>query len=138
MIKTEASKPSRFIKKWWLEYEFPDGKIFRGWINTTANSKTAFPDEIRGRFCAWRDAVGFHGHFVLDGQTEEEAIAKGQYVVSAGVLPKPVPVHCDSLSRASAERILENNTVIEGYQFSRFDARLEECVKPENTYIDSY
>ncbi len=129
---------AKYMKKWWIEHIFPDGKIFRGWLNTTADNKNDFPDKLHGTLCAWRDEVGFHGYFVLDGQTEEEAKEKMQYLYSAGVLPKPLPVHYGSLCRATAENILINNKVIEDYQFPRFDARIEDCVKPESTYITSY
>lgn len=129
----------KYMKKWWIEHTFEDGKIFRGWLNTTTDRKEDFPDVLHGTFCAWRDEKGFHGHFVLDGQTEQEAKEKSQYVFSAGVLPKPLPVNfCNTYSREGADAILENNRPIEGYQFPRFDARIEDCLKLESTYIDSY
>lgn len=129
----------RYMKKWWIEHTFEDGKIFRGWLNTTADKKEDFPEVLHGTFCAWRDEIGFHGHFVLDGQTEQEAIEKFQYVCSAGVLPKPVPIGTyNAQSREGAEAIWINNQVIDGYQFPRFDARIEDCLKLESTYIDSY
>ena len=130
---------ARYMKKWWIEYNFEDGKIFRGWLNTISDKKEDFPNELHGVFCAWRDDVGLHGYFVLDGQTEEEAIAKGQYVVSAGVLPKQCSVDYRNIkSRAEADAILNNCRPIEGYQFPRFDARIEDCLKLDKTYIDTY
>ena len=132
----------RYIKKWEVEYVFSDGKIYRGFLNTFADNEEDFPKELHGSFCAWCDEKGCHGYFVLDGQTEQEAIENGQYVMTSGVCRKPVSVDYDNplavAFRIGAENILLNNEVIRDFQFPRFDARIEDCLKTDGTYVTSY
>lgn len=132
----------RYIKKWKVEYVFSDGKIYRGFLNTFADNEKDFPKELHGSFCAWCDEKGCHGYFVLDGQTEQEAIENGQYVMTSGVRRKPVSVDYDNplavAFRIGAENILLNNEVIRDFQFPRFDARIEDCLKTDGTYVTSY
>ena len=126
------------MKKWWLEHEFRvDGhKVqFRGWINTTAERKEDFPDMIYGSFWARQgpalDGDGMSGRFHLDGEESDE----GNYVFGS-----VYPVYrADSVrlngvrDRKTADLILMANEPLASYP--KFEARIEDCVKIDGTYI---
>ena len=126
------------MKKWWLEHEFRvDGHKgqFRGWINTTAERKEDFPDMIYGSFWARQgpalDGDGMSGRFHLDGEESDE----GNYVFGS-----VYPVYlADSVrlngvrDRKTADLILMANEPLASYP--KFEARIEDCVKIDGTYI---
>ena len=126
------------MKKWWLDHEFRvDGhKVqFRGWINTTAERKEDFPDMIYGSFWARQgpalDGDGMSGRFHLDGEESDE----GNYVFGS-----VYPVYlADSVrlngvrDRKTADLILMANEPLASYP--KFEARIEDCVKIDGTYI---
>lgn len=127
-----------FMKKWWLEHTFQvDGHRveFRGWINTTAERKEDFPEMVYGTFWARQnpalDGDGMRGMFLLDGEKSDE----GNYVFGS-VYPVYLEdgiVFDGSGSRENADRILQANEPLAAYP--RFEARIEDCVKIDGTYI---
>lgn len=127
-----------FMKKWWLEHTFQvDGHRvqFRGWINTTAERKEDFPDMIYGSFWARQDPTldsdGMSGRFRLDGDESDE----GNYVFGS-----VYPVYLEDglvfggvRHRETADMILRANEPIAAYP--KFEARIEDCVDLDGTYI---
>lgn len=135
-----------FMKKWWLEHIFQDEEgrnvEFRGWINTIAERKEDFPDTISGTFWASKDPetngyyngeVAMNGHFDIDGSTN-----KDDQFVFGSVYPIYLVegLNLDGNFRAGAERIIEAQKPVE--QYHRFEARIEDCLKLDGTYIIEY
>ena len=130
-----------FMKKWWLEHTFQvDGHRvqFRGWINTVAKRKEDFPDMLYGSFWARKDPAldgdGMSGRFRLDGRESDE----GNYVFGS-----VYPVYLEdgirfdgACGRENADLILRANEPLVSYP--KFEARIEDCIKKDGTYIDEY
>lgn len=129
------------MKKWWLEHTFlvESRRVeFRGWINTTAQRKEDFPDMLYGTFWASKnpetDGDGMRGCFRLDGDASDE----GNFVFGS-VYPVYLEdgiVFDGGCGRENADRIIQANEPLEA--FPKFEARIEDCVKTEYTYIDEY
>ena len=122
------------IERWWLGHqcEMDGHKVeFRGWINTIAERKEDFPEMIKGSFWAQKNSGerGMHGYFHLDDGSE------GKYNFVCGAV---YPIYlkegiCGVLNREDAEKIVHANEPLEGYP--RFDARIEDCINLDLTYI---
>ena len=128
---------NKYMKKWWLETPIiVEGnlKIFKGWINTTSDSEEAFPGILHGRFWAEKTEAGLRGRFILDGQTEDEAVEKNQFVVLAGIYNPDRLFQGAPQSTAEAELLLGWLAPIDCC-FDRFERRLEECIVPGKTYV---
>lgn len=126
---------SRYMKKWWLEISMPDGKEWKGWINTIADRKEYFPEKLNGRFWSFKGegylGFGSYGLFILDGQTEEEAKSKSQYVIGA-LYPKPY-VCRDYYSYTETKKALDSLNPLPFW--NRIEGRIEDCLNLERTYI---
>ena len=129
-----------FMKKWWLEHEFlVEGQRveFHGWINTTAERKEDFPDMLYGTFWASKnpetDGDGMRGMFHLDGdESEEDGYVFGSvypvYLLDGFSIDK-------ILDRETADRLVQATSPMEA--FPRFEARIEDCVDKDYTYIET-
>lgn len=124
----DTSPDQIYRKKWWLEYNFPDGCQFRGWINTDALSEDDFPETITGTFWACRDKeTGQHGYFDL-GLGED-----GNWVLGSVYLPEFNIGEYEMPNPEVMERALRTLQPVKS--FERFDTRIEDCLVPEKTYV---
>jgi hypothetical protein len=126
----EVKEPKRFMKKWWLEVNLPDGCRWAGWINTVADSKNGLPESIFGTFWAehLEGETGTRGRFDL-GDGEE-----GNYVITAWMKgPAYIPKNHSS---EEAERYFKAERSLPHWQ--RIHGRIEECLVLSNTYIDEF
>lgn len=130
-----------FIKKWWLEHEFlvkGQRVKFCGWINTTAERKEDFPDMLYGTFWASKnpetDGVGMRGRFHLDGdESDNDGYVYGS-VYPVSLLDGLSSL--EMLDRETAARLLLATSPMEA--FPRFEARIEDCVDEDSTYITMF
>ena len=104
----------KFIKKWWLEQELPDGRFWTGWFGTTALHKEDFPPILKGEVWSEGRPDGQYGCFILDGQEN----------------PENQPVFGTMYPSYSSDVPLE--------EWEPISFRIEDAIVPEYTYIDSY
>lgn len=106
-------------------------------INTTKYNRYDFPDLLYGTFWVEKTEEGFHGSFILDGQSEEDALREGQFVYMMGIYNTEDPFARPPQSTAEADAILKSLEPL-NCCFARFERHLEDCIVLGKTYIAEY
>ena len=127
---------SEYFRKFHISYELPDGRTFKGFINTSAENKEELPSQsdIKGTFTAERLSSGW-----IDRVQYEERTYKASDKIVVNGLFMPVTEHKgDITSTEQAEKILESASPVKlavGETVPRFSGRLEEHIYSVETDV---
>lgn len=132
---------ARFVKRWWLEHKLPDGNLWNGWCNVHADSINDFPSILKGEYWVEKVPNGWRGYFWLNTQTESDAIANGQYVITGGIWRPEKSFSGANLRDPSViHGIMEyNSNIVDSYNIlPRFRGRLEKDIVLAKSKILNY
>lgn len=131
---------SRYMKKWWIEkiLDPKENIIFKGWINTVHSKKEDIPEMITGTMYAYKNDIGLYGRFELDNPNLSEN-KDSNYVIGSAYKVTNLD-HIDPeyrrYNREIIQSILDSTKPLK--TFPRFDARLEDCIILEKTYVTEF
>ena len=93
-----------YQRKFHLQYQLPDGNIWKGMINVDAERKEDLPakETVRGTFWFFKSKEGWHGEFTLDNYGQQ----KYPYVITLGVYRPTRQLTHQINSREEAEAML--------------------------------
>ena len=142
-----------YMRKYHLEYELPDKHICKCFINISADKKEDLPalEDIKGSFWMEKLTAGWIGKFELDNDLPADIcsyrskhydssfnnsiVFTGLYRPEAGC-----PKYQGPFNEVLARQIYEYNQPIDlrGISLPRFEGRLEDCIKSEETHFFEY
>lgn len=129
------------MKQWWLEHKLPDGNLWNGWCNTFADSISDFTQVLNGEYWVEKVPAGWRGYFWLNTQTEGDAVAHSQFVITGGIWRPERDFSGANLRDPSViHSIMEYNSNLVGSYtiLPRFRGRLENDVVLAKTKIMNY
>lgn len=152
----------RFMKKWWVEADLPNGKLLKGWLPIiyNVNSKDEIPKTITGTFWSENDGTmvrlqsgemykNIRGEFKLDsldGAVPENfgSVLKTGYhgYVVCSVYQKYdgpslqfLPMMNESDRDYWSKRYFAEDTPLP--QWDRVEMRIEDALNLEKTYVET-
>lgn len=121
-----------YQRKFHLQFQLPDGNVWKGMINVDAEKKEDLPtkENIKGVFWFFKSKEGWHGEFQLDS----DYTSKFPYVYTHGVFRPERPFTNGVTCREEAESILSYLRPLHYDEIPRCESRIEECVYSEETH----
>jgi hypothetical protein len=121
-----------YQRKFHLQYQLPDGNIWKGMINVDAERKEDLPakETVRGTFWFFKSKEGWHGEFTLDNYGQQ----KYPYVITLGVYRPTRQLTHQINSREEAEAMLSYLGALSYDEIPRCESQIEKCVYSEETH----